>query len=411
MNFSAVSFTVVTRVIVLAAGFVASVLTARGLGVEGRGQYYAVMTLAAILAQFGNLGLSSSNTFLAARERSHSWALLVNSVWVALGLGLLTAVAAIFFGDVLSARLGVPRALAWTLCFMAPAILAFTLCSAVLVANERFFAMNMWSIVNALLVLVGVVICTVVHAGSEVFVFVTLVAAVSAALGLIVDLGRKLDGRAGWSFDGARMRASVQFASRAYLALLAGFLIQRIGVTLLMAYRGPSDIGVFSIAAQISDVLIILPSSMAMVLFPALIRDPGDAWRQTRQAVLIVSGIMLLVAAGVWLLGEPVITAVFGAQFAPSFHVLLWLLPAVLAISVTSILSQYVVAEGFPRSLVALWIAGLAVCVFAGIALVDANGAIGAAQAQSIGAVAVCLGVVLLTLRRHRISVKSALRA
>jgi O-antigen/teichoic acid export membrane protein len=167
---------------------------------------------------------------------------------------------------------------------------------------------------------------------------------------------------------------------------------------------------VFSIAAQISDVLIILPSSMAMVLFPTLIRDPSDAWRQTRQAVLIVAAIMLAAGAGVWLLGEPVIRLVFGAQFAPSFHVLLWLLPAVLAISVTSILSQYVVSEGFPRSLVALWIVGLGVCVLAGVALVDAHGAIGAAQAQSIGAVAVCLGVMALTLRRRRISLKSALR-
>jgi O-antigen/teichoic acid export membrane protein len=410
MNLSAVSFTVVTRILVLAAGFAASVFTARGLGVEGRGQYYAVMTLAAILAQFGNLGLSSSNTFLAARERAHSWALLVNSVWVAVGLGLLTTLAAIFFGDLLSARLGVPRSLAWTLCFIAPAILAFTLCSAVLVANERFFALNAWSIVNALLVLVGVAICTSMRAGSEVFVLVTLVAAVSAALGLIYDLGRKLDRHAGWAFDGKRMRASLQFASRAYLALLAGFLIQRIGVTLLMAYRGPSDIGVFSIAAQISDVLIILPSSMAMVLFPTLIRDPSDAWRQTRQAVLIVGGIMLAAGAGVWLLGEPIIKLVFGAQFAPSFHVLLWLLPAVLSISISSILSQYVVSEGFPQSLVALWIVGLGVCVFAGIGLVSAKGPIGAAQAQSIGAVAVCLGVVALTLRRRRNSLKSEAR-
>jgi O-antigen/teichoic acid export membrane protein len=254
------------------------------------------------------------------------------------------------------------------------------------------------------------VICTALRASSAVFVYATLLAAVIAATGLIVDVGRSLDRRGGWAFDKARMRASVQFASRAYLALLAGFLIQRIGVTLLMAYRGPAEIGVFSIAAQISDVLIILPTSMSIVLFPTLIRDPGSAWRQTRLAVFIVAAIMLAAGAGVWLLGEPVIRLVFGAQFAPAFLVLLWLLPAVLAISVTSILSQYVVAEGFPRLLVALWIVGLLTCVLAGTRLVDVNGAIGAAQAQSMGAIAVCLGVVALTLRRRRQSLISELR-
>jgi len=408
---SAVSFTVVARVIVLIAGFAASVLTARGLGVEGRGQYYAVMTLAAIIAQFGNLGLSSSNTFLAARDRANSWALVVNSVWVSVALGVVTALALVFLGEPISMRLGVPAVLAWTLCFIAPAILAFTLCSGVLVANERFFAMSTWSVVNAALVLVGVAICTSVGAGSEVFVVVTLLAAYMAAIGLIVDVGRRLDRHAGWSFDVPRMRASVQFASRAYVALLAGFLIQRIGVTLLMVYRGSVEIGVYSIAAQIADVLVILPSSIAMVLFPTLIRDPDDAWRKTRQAVLLVIGCMLAIGAGVWLVGELVITTVFGTEFAASYHVLLWLLPAVLAVSVSSVLSQYVVAEGFPRSLVALWIAGLGLCVFFGIPLVDASSVIGAAQAQSFGAVAVCFGVIALTVRRRRLSLKSVLRA
>jgi O-antigen/teichoic acid export membrane protein len=400
----AVSFTVAARLIVLVAGFAASILTARGLGVEGRGQYYAVMTLAAIIAQIGNLGLSSSNTFLAARDRAHAWPLVVNSVWVAVAVGVLTASFVLVFGDEIARSLSVPPLLAWALCVLAPAILVFTLCSSVLVANERFFAMNVWSIANAGLVLVGVAICTVLQSPSGWFVLATLAAALIAAVGLVVDVGRGLSRETGWAFDVPRLRAGLQFASRAYLALLAGFLIQRVGVALLTAYRGPTDIGLFSIAAQISDVLIILPTSMATVLFPMLIRDPAAAWARTRQAILLVAVVMLAATGGVWWLGEWAIGLVFGAAFAPSYEILLWLMPAVLAISVTSILSQFVVAEGFPRSLVALWLCGLALCAGAGMLLVDARGAVGAAQAQSISAVLVCAGVLFLTRRRLRLA-------
>ena len=133
----AVSFTVAARLIVLVTGFAASVVTARVLGVEGRGQYYAVMTLGAIVAQIGNLGLSSSNTFLAARDPAHSWPLVVNSVWVALAVGVATALFVALSGDFVSRRLGVAPALAWALCVLGPSILVFTLCSGVLVANER----------------------------------------------------------------------------------------------------------------------------------------------------------------------------------------------------------------------------------------------------------------------------------
>lgn len=398
----AVSFTVAARLVVLATGLAASVVTARGLGVEGRGQYYALITIASIIAQIGNLGLSSSNTFLAARERAHTWPLVVNSIWIAIGLGAVTSLLVMFCGSYISANLSLPKPMLWVLCLLAPAILTFTLCSGVLVANERFAAMNLWTIVNAVLVLSGVALCSAQHLDVAGFVLVTLVAAVVSAVGLTMDLGRGLARKHEWRFDLARLRAGFQFASRAYLALLAGFLIQKSGVTLLAAFRGPSDIGFFSIAAQIADVLIILPTAMATVLFPVLIRDPRDAWVRTRQAALIVSGLMLAASLGVWLLGEWAIQFVFGQKYGPSFSILLWLMPAVLGVSVTSILSQFVVADGFPRSLVALWLSGLALSIGLGIPMVASNGAIGAAQAQSLAALMVCAGVMVLALRRVR---------
>ena len=99
--------------------------------------------------------------------------------------------------------------------------------------------MNIWNIVNAVLVLIGVAVCAALGAGSASFVIATLLAALAAAVGMIMDTGRGLTHESGWAFDRQRLRASVQFASRAYLALLAGFLIQRIGVALLTALRRP----------------------------------------------------------------------------------------------------------------------------------------------------------------------------
>jgi O-antigen/teichoic acid export membrane protein len=398
----AASFTVVTRLVVLASGFALSILTARGLGVEGRGQYYALVTLGTILAQFGNLGLSSSNTFLAARDRSQSWPLMVNSVWVAGALGLLVAILVALFGDQVAGRLGMPAGMCWMLCLLAPALLVVTLGSSLLVANERFVSVNGWSVANALLIFMAASISLAVDSGAEALVTVTVGAAVLVAFGMVIDIRRLRGGRAGWRFDAPSMRAGIQFASRAYLALLCGFLIQRIGVALVATYRDVAEIGVYSIAAQIADVLVIVPTSMALVIFPMLVRDPVSAWPKTRSALWLVMLIMGVASLGTWLFGEWAISLVFGESFSSSAQVLLWMQPSILAIAITSILSQYVVAEGFPRSLAALWVGGLAVTILSGIPLVGRYGANGAAMAQSVSSVFVLIGVLALTLRRIR---------
>src|SRR5690242_11581545 len=67
---TAVLLTIAARFVVIAAGVVTSIMTARFLLPAGRGEYFLVLTTAQILAQFCNLGLASSNTYFVAKDRS-----------------------------------------------------------------------------------------------------------------------------------------------------------------------------------------------------------------------------------------------------------------------------------------------------------------------------------------------------
>src|SRR5580704_1130481 len=79
------------RVCILAGGLVTGIASARALGPAGRGQYFTVTTAAAIIAQIGNLGFTSSNVFLGARDHARIRPLLVNSALLAVLAGLLGA--------------------------------------------------------------------------------------------------------------------------------------------------------------------------------------------------------------------------------------------------------------------------------------------------------------------------------
>ncbi len=396
----AVSGTVASRLLILVAGLTASIVTARALGPEGRGQYYAITTAAAIIAQFGNLGLSSSNTYLAARNPKVSWPLVINGLWICLIVAAAAAVVIGLTGRELALRLHVPRGFLWVVCLLAPATLAFTFGSSILAANERFMALNWWQILNAIVATGSLAACGLIGAGVAMFVLATALSAIVAVIGLTIHLAR---GRfSTLRFDSRLFRQGISYASRAYLALLFGFLLQRAAVTFLAAFRAPREIGFFSVAAQIYDVMAIVPTSIAMVLFPMLIRQRAGSWRTTRQALSITLAVMSVACIMAALLGRTLIPLVFGQAFAPSYQVMLWLLPGVVLVSITAVLSQFLVADGFPVALVATWAAGLAVCVFVGVPLTQSFGSIGAAAAQSIGIGVVTIGVALLTVRRVR---------
>jgi O-antigen/teichoic acid export membrane protein len=396
----AVAGTIVARIVVLAAGLGASIVTARALGPGGRGQYYALTTVAATIAQFGNLGLSSSNTYLAARDRAASWSLVVNGLWICAAIAVIAVAVIAVTGEQLAVRLQVPRELLWAACLLGPAMLAFTFGSSVLVANERFGSLNGWQVLNALLAAGALGACAAMGAGVSTFVMATALAAIVTVGVLTVDLARGQ--RISLRFDISLFRRGMAFASRAYLALLIAFLLQRAAVTLLAAYRAPREIGFFSVAAQIYDVLVIFPTSVSMVLFPMLIRQRTETWATTRQVLMVTFCVMLVACVLAAILGRPLIPLVFGHAFTPSYAVMLWLLPGVILISIITILSQFLVADGFPAALVVNWVVGFGCCLAAGIPLTERFGAPGAAAAQSIGIAAVAIGATFLTAQRIR---------
>jgi len=165
----------------------------------------------------------------------------------------------------------------------------------------------------------------------------------------------------------------------------------------LMVSGDVRGLGVYSVATQIYDVLLILPTSVGMVIFPRLVKTRAGAWPETRAALV---GTLVLIAASCALavgLGPLVLPAVFGRAFADAYEPMLGLLPAVVCISAVSILSQFVVARGFPILLVLTWLAGLGVTVLTAFKLYNAHGITGLAWSQSIGAAVVLAGLVGLS--------------
>lgn len=391
-----VGMTVVVRISRIALGLITSILTARFLGPGGRGDYTLAVTLATLVVQFGNFGLPSSNTYLVAKERGLYGGLVSNSVATA-ALSIPLSAITVWVAFSLDIRAG---NWLWWAAALAPPSLFILLGTNLLVGMGRIALFNAFEFTSSVIVVPLIVIAGLLGGGVGGILFAGVTAAWMTAIVLLVVL---LRGHARIRFDPAVFRAGLIFAAKAYVLTLLSFLLLRANVFLLERFAGSAELGQYSIASQIADVLIVLPASVALVLFPKLVADPDRRWsmllRSTRTtAALIV--VFSIVAAAV---ASPFIGVAFGPAFLAAVPMLLFLLPGIVLLAVTTILSQYLAARGFPLTLAGAWAIALLIGIVASWILIPSAGGVGASMGLSIAyAVLFVLVSILTIVERNR---------
>lgn len=391
-----VATTLGVRLARIALGLVTSILTARFLGPDGRGDYILTVTLAALVVQFGNLGLHSSNTYLVAKDRGMYSGLVSNSI-AAAALSIPLSAIAVWVASLLDGRAG---NWLWWAAALAPASLFLLLGANLLVGMGRIALFNLFEFGYAAVAVPLIVIAGLL--GGEVggILFASVAAAWMASIVLLVVL---LRGHVRVRFDAAVLRASIRFAAKAYLVALLGFLLLRVNVFLLERFAGPAELGQYSVASQIADVLSVLPASVALVVFPKLVAEQDRRWpmllRSTRTTALLI--VVLCVAAAV--IASPFIGIAYGAAFLPAVPMLLFLLPGIVLLAVTTILSQYLAARGLPVTLAVAWAVALLTGIFASWILIRSAGGIGASIGLSVAyAVLFVLVSIVTIVERNR---------
>lgn len=368
-----------------------AVITARMLGPEDRGRYYYVITLATIGAQVASLGIHSSNTFVVSKQPDLLPRVLVNTAWIAIAGGIASAIGVIIFDHFLGDAMQL-RASAGLVFVLCPLTLLFIYLSNLAVAVNRSRLFNGLIILNSVASL-GTTLAAAVWAPTLHMFLVAIVATglLSCTVAwLLVAQGSALS----WRFDGTLFMQSIAFALRAHVIILLGFLMARTSPVILRNAEAFADLGHWSIAAQIADALLLLPATVSLLLYPALVRaDDESRWTELKRIALRLGLMMAALCFIFALLAAPAIELVFGAAYAPAVGITLALLPGVFVLSVVSVISQFLTAIGIPKVQIAGWLVGLCVQVVLSIVVFKSYGVVGLAWVQSA-----CAGVVLIWL-------------
>jgi O-antigen/teichoic acid export membrane protein len=194
-------------------------------------------------------------------------------------------------------------------------------------------------------------------------------------------------GNTGLKVTKSHIRDWLSYGLRAYSASLFTFFTQKSDLFLVNYFLGSWSAGIYTIAVQICERLMLLPQSIATVLFPRLGNISSSGKKNLVYVEVLASATFYCagsLALATLILANPVINILFGAEFEPSIEVIWVLLPGVVAYSVRRILAVQIFSLGRPglNSLISgvVFIANL--CL--NLVLIPQIGLIGAAFASSI---------------------------
>lgn len=200
------------------------------------------------------------------------------------------------------------------------------------------------------------------------------------------------------------VRAGLWTGLRGHLGNCAAFFNYRLDVFIMNYFLEPAQIGVYAVGVVISEVLWQIPQAVAVSLFPRTARTLKEGATEftcliMRQVLLITSLSGLALAA----LSPFAVPLVFGARFAESSSVILWILPGTIALSLAKVASADLAARSKTGYSTLAGLVAFGVTVGLDLLLIPRMGIRGAALASS--AAYLVNTVLLVTALRHELKV------
>jgi O-antigen/teichoic acid export membrane protein len=338
-----------TRLLLIGIGLITGVIVTRTLGPEGRGLYAAATAIGAIGVQFGNLGLHASNTYYVAQERTLLPKLLGNSLLVSFGWGGLAILGAWLIFSLWPALAPVQGALLAFALMVIPFNLAYLFLQNLLIGIHEVRLYN--TVELSVRVLATGLIALVIWLNVVSPIMILLAVSATMLIGMFWvgrSLVRRTDGVVSFSF--ALFRTSFRYGFKAYLAAFFSYLVLRMDLLMIKQMLDATQTGYYSVAANMTDMVLMLPVVIGSLLFPKLaaMTEPAERRRYAQKVALLMGAIMTLLALTFAVLAKPIVLTLYGQEFWPAVPAFVWLMPAAVCMAVNTIFMNFFAASGMP---------------------------------------------------------------
>lgn len=364
--------------------FISALLLARSLGPSGRGVMAFFVVSALVGSRLVSPGLGDATSVAAARYPERRSVVLGNAVFLGAAMGLLGG--GLLVGVLALVEQRLPKGIDGTvLALLEVGIVANTVSagatgflrgSQIFRAYGRIVAVAPWLYVLGLALLwIGPGID--VPRAAAAWVGYAAFAAIASLVAAV-----RVNGISRPERDLAR--EAMAFGVRAWVGSLAGILNARVDQIIMGFITTEAVLGVYSVAVNVSEVLLYLPNATSSALLPAILQSAPE--HRVAQTLAVFRRLTVVTAAGALAaaaIGAPLIPVVFGPAFHDSAVPFLILLPGALGYAALTVAEAALLAVGLPLQASLTMVVALAVGVALDFLLVPAFGASGASAAAS----------------------------
>jgi len=374
------------QLVVTVLGVGTSVITARALGPHDRGLFQLLTLLPVTLSNFAKLGIPQANIYFMRRRGASAADVASNSLWFAIVLGGALAAICYLGRDWLLANLlkTAPAVTLPPVLLLLPFVLLQAYLQGVVAAQERFREYSLQQVAPTLLGLVGMSVALLwFRAGLVGAVIVQTIIVAAVTIWLTVRVHRRAPIRFGLNRQLAR--GMLSFGGKSYLQTLASTLHFRIDQYMIAYLLDPTQVGLYAVAVNLTNLLLKIPDATGTVLYPRLAGlGEEDAHSATSRVCRYTLFVTVTAGLGYVVFGSLVIRLLFGVKFAGSVRPMLLMLPGIVMISLYLILTRNFTSRNRQQVNIVAAFAALAINVGANWVLIPRFGISGAAVSTAI---------------------------
>ncbi|WDQ15652.1 oligosaccharide flippase family protein [Rhodopirellula sp. P2] len=387
------SYSITGQVVTLAAGIVTSIILARWLGPDLRGELALVLLLPSTLLALLTSGFNAPIVHFVATGEWPNQRITANVTGIGTllaALSIAVGCAAIHWRHLLFPGISTPLLIASL--GLIPIQVAQGSLNAILIGKQAFRRSMLTNLIVSPLQLV-------INLTAVVYLDLGILGAFASTLlcGLVgtsisaTHVYREVGVGNFWTWPElsiAPLRSAITYGMKAHVANLAGFLNYRVDMFLVNLLLGTAQAGFYVVAVGLAEKLWILVSSLAGVVFPTVSAeaqsDPLASAQFTSRIAATMLCLLSLAAIVMSLTAIPFINLMYGAEFAKAGWVMISLLPGITLLGHAKLLSNHIAGIGHPEVNAIGASLGVVINIASNFALIPRYGLIGAGISTSV---------------------------
>jgi O-antigen/teichoic acid export membrane protein len=383
-----------TQILLFGLSCTSSIIIARTLGPQGKGLYSLAILIPTLVASALNMGINNSNTYFISKRTFPISTIVANAVIYSFCIGSSATIITFFLILILSnyfLKISFASYLYITIIII-PFLLTLDNMNYIFLGCRKILKLSALRLTRSS-IYVFLLLTFYIFQNISVYnvIFANIFGLFSATfLGsyfLVKD-----NYLTSLSADTQVFKKTLKFGIKMHLGAMFQLLNYRIDMLIIAALLTQSDLGLYSISVLIAETIWYLPNSIAQVLYAKVASQETESANQFTPLVCrSVALIIFLACLILYAFSDRIIPWLFTSKFLRSVMALKLLLPGILFLSISKILTNDLSGRGFPQYGMIASAVSLIFTIIFDLLLIPRFGINGASMASSLAYIIHCV--------------------